>query len=374
MQIDRAGPIAERLRDRGYRTAAFVANQVLDFANFRRGHDDVTVLRRAARADVRMHNGFVARTFETYGAALNRAVFAWLHGSPRRPLYIYAHYMDTHYPYNATGFPVSRRVNRLGWYAVECAHQAGAGAVVINSDHEAVPLDEALRLYEEMYDSGAAAFDRALGALLEGLRARGMLDDALLVVTADHGEEFLDNEEVPRRTMCHNGPLTRPQTHVPLLVREFGARTLEPATVREVCSNRSVINAVVAAAAAPDDAAGDPVMEALRYGRAPRFVVTSAIECSGDKVSPIEPQRENELAARIDLGDGAYYKLVRDDLEGAYRECVLQRGRVVERKVAGSTRALARRNLDGRKNSGAFDPATANARTIQNLKAVGYLQ
>jgi arylsulfatase A-like enzyme len=44
--------------------------------------------------------------------------------------------------------------------------------------------------------------DRCVGSLLDGLRARGLYDDALIVVTADHGETLYEE-----------------QLHVPLIIK-----------------------------------------------------------------------------------------------------------------------------------------------------------
>jgi len=43
------------------------------------------------------------------------------------------------------------------------------------------------------YDAEIAGVDRQLGRLVDGLEARGILEDALLVVTASHGVEFLEH-------------------------------------------------------------------------------------------------------------------------------------------------------------------------------------
>jgi arylsulfatase A-like enzyme len=50
-------------------------------------------------------------------------------------------------------------------------------------------VDELLRLY----DTEIAATDRAVGRLVDHVRRKLGRDDAVVVVTADHGEEFLDH-------------------------------------------------------------------------------------------------------------------------------------------------------------------------------------
>ena len=43
------------------------------------------------------------------------------------------------------------------------------------------------------YDAGVARIDNALGRLFRELERRGLYDDALIVVTSDHGESFFEH-------------------------------------------------------------------------------------------------------------------------------------------------------------------------------------
>jgi arylsulfatase A-like enzyme len=53
--------------------------------------------------------------------------------------------------------------------------------------------DEHRRFIASLYDGGVAYTDAMLGALLDLLEARNLLEDALVVVLADHGEEFQEH-------------------------------------------------------------------------------------------------------------------------------------------------------------------------------------
>jgi arylsulfatase A-like enzyme len=52
---------------------------------------------------------------------------------------------------------------------------------------------EELRYIEHLYDAGIAWTDSQIGALFAALAERGRLDRAIVVVTADHGEEFQEH-------------------------------------------------------------------------------------------------------------------------------------------------------------------------------------
>lgn len=64
------------------------------------------------------------------------------------------------------------------------------------------------------YQSEVAFVDRSIGAFLDGLKKRGLYDDALVVVTADHGEEILD-----RGWIGHTVTLHEELVRVPCIVR-----------------------------------------------------------------------------------------------------------------------------------------------------------
>src|SRR6185503_19986506 len=75
------------------------------------------------------------------------------------------------------------------------------------------------------YDAEVADVDRCLGELVDGLAARGLLDGTLLVVTASHGEEFLEHGYVGSGWTLFEEVL-----RVPLVV--YAPGRLEPGRVR----------------------------------------------------------------------------------------------------------------------------------------------
>lgn len=67
------------------------------------------------------------------------------------------------------------------------------------------------------YDDGVTWVDRGLGALFDELRAAGLLDSTLVVVTADHGEAFLEHGR-----LGHGDTLYDELLRVPLIARAPG--------------------------------------------------------------------------------------------------------------------------------------------------------
>ena len=70
-------------------------------------------------------------------------------------------------------------------------------------------------LYELLYARGVERADRAVGSLIDGLKAADRYDDALIVFLADHGEGFRE-----RALWYDHGTSAHiEQTHVPLIIK-----------------------------------------------------------------------------------------------------------------------------------------------------------
>ena len=98
------------------------------------------------------------------------------------------------------------------------------------------------------YDGEVAYADSIVGKFLDGLKAAGRYDGAIIAVTADHGEGLGDHGEEE-----HGVLLYREALHIPLLIRlprdESGGRRVK-ATVRQVDIAQTLL-----------DLAGTPVLQ-----------------------------------------------------------------------------------------------------------------
>ncbi len=162
--------LAGALRARGYATGAAVSAFVLRReTGIGEGFDFYDDVATAAGAKA------VAEVQRAGRETVARAL-AWVRGVPGRPLFLFVHLYEPHTP----------------WTPPE-AERARYGA---------------------SYEGEIAAADAALGVLLEGLRELGRYDDALVVLTSDHGEGLHDHGEPE-----HGILLYREALHVPLLVK-----------------------------------------------------------------------------------------------------------------------------------------------------------
>src|SRR5207247_87007 len=107
--------------------------------------------------------------------------------------------------------------------------------------HPNPPPALAERLHH-LYEGEVAYLDEHLGVLFDDLKRRGLYDRTLVVLTADHGEEFHEHGG-----WWHGTTLYDEQIHVPLIVKPPGAHAL--ARLRDELANSLDIAPTIVAAA-----------------------------------------------------------------------------------------------------------------------------
>ncbi|MFN8643960.1 MAG: sulfatase-like hydrolase/transferase, partial [Candidatus Binatia bacterium] len=129
---------------------------------------------------------------------------------------LYVHLIGPHDPYDPP-LEYVQRFREPGWDGRKGPTQPPAR--VQTGFDTAAPLSDAERsALIAQYDGAVAFADGQLGRLVEALRHNGQLDRTLLVVLADHGEEFYEHGN-----WRHGNQLYNEVVHVPLLFRMPGA-------------------------------------------------------------------------------------------------------------------------------------------------------
>lgn len=237
--------LPELLAREGYTTAAFLGSFALDrrfgfdqgFAHF---DDEFPLAVDGARYDQDQR-----RAEEVTDAAL-----AWIDRAEPEHAFLFVHYFDAHAPYDPPpGFApagVEPGIPARIEAAVRAQQVRAGGAalgqqavirdgltreLVCGADGEALAADRELAA---LYAGEIAYLDREVGRLVEGLRARGMLEDALVVVLADHGETFHEHGDF----WNHGLAVYETTAHVPLIVvgkgLAAGGRVSEPVSTIDV--------------------------------------------------------------------------------------------------------------------------------------------
>jgi len=141
---------------------------------------------------------------------------------------LYVQYWDPHAPYNRTDeeverfrggdlppFPTAEQIEtHREWDRWRSASDPDLARSLRYSDYDEVENREALGELLANYDAEIHYVDRQIGRLLDELRDRGVYEDALVVLTADHGEEFGEHGCYREHWSTHDGT-----QRVPLLVK-----------------------------------------------------------------------------------------------------------------------------------------------------------
>lgn len=214
---DNRWTLAEALRASGFRTAGFVDNLwITEKCNFPQGFD----LYDASAGEL-PHEDLDGGIRHVVPLALQ-----WLDSlAAAEPYFLFMHAFDVHGPYLPPK-PWSGR------FAPEHEGPNVAADVLVNSfggipsyisDGMAPGGDGPDELVTEpirsAYDEGIAAMDAALGEFFDDLRERDLFDEAVIVVTADHGESMDEHDY-----FFGHGVLYEQVVHIPLLIRLPGGK------------------------------------------------------------------------------------------------------------------------------------------------------
>jgi len=196
--------LPQTLQEAGYSTVAFCVNPLIHwdygydagFDAFYQGHEK--------------------------GEALNEKALTWLKTNAPQPFFIYLHYMDVHGPYCApekyrapflSGIPSpTDQAVRYG-QITEMLDQMETGKVYRREEQEYL---------RALYDGGINYTDWYIGELLAQLKQMGLYENTVIIVLADHGEEFWEHGG-----LGHGGQLYDELLRVPLIIKlpaAFGFR------------------------------------------------------------------------------------------------------------------------------------------------------
>jgi arylsulfatase A-like enzyme len=200
--------VAEYLVEQGYEAAAFFSNPWLTdgMSGMMRGFESEYV---ESRGDDRIHSLRGSQG----GRASNANIEAWLdRRSDDRPFLLFVNYLEAHLPYDPDtrirearlpDIPAADRITTT-W-----AYEFNAGLHPFND----VDWTRVRRLYE----GDASTSDALLGDLISMLKARGLYENAVIIVTSDHGENVGDHG-----LMDHQFGVFETLLAVPLVVRAPG--------------------------------------------------------------------------------------------------------------------------------------------------------
>jgi arylsulfatase A-like enzyme len=137
----------------------------------------------------------------------------------------------------------------------------------------------------DRYDAGIVYQDHEVAALLEALRTRGLLDQTIVVLTSDHGEQFGEHGITD-----HGNSLYLPLLHAPLVIR-YPGRVPAGVRVDDAVSLVDVPATILELAGEPGTLPGRSLADAWRGHAPPRSPVLSDVERAIGNTGPGPTQR-----------------------------------------------------------------------------------
>lgn len=204
----RPGPdtrfLAEYLRDRDYLCFAITDGGWLEPDRFGSGFRDFEYADRGLRANLEQARSFIEFLDDD------------------RPYFAFLHTYDVHCPYDPSP-PYGDAFASVGAEFIETEGRCG------NPDFNEAGVTPAQALHlSDRYDGGVRQASTELGDFFDFLEASGALEDTIVVLTSDHGEELGEHGQIG-----HERSLFRELLEVPLIVYVPGVepRSVDSGTV-----------------------------------------------------------------------------------------------------------------------------------------------
>lgn len=230
--------VAEVFRDAGYRTAGFVANEFYagPHTGLARGfqHYDADIvsarelLGSTMLGKVLMFPESMGRPSHDFvdrksGGTVTREFLSWVSSRGDRPFFAFLNYFDAHDPYEP---PAP--------YDTLFRDDEPPDRPLDLSNHPWLSEGEIEERVRD-YDASIAYLDTEIERLLDALRERGVLSSTAVIITSDHGEEFLE-----KGALYHGHTLYAAALHVPLVILgpdvPPGVRVAEPVSLRDLAA------------------------------------------------------------------------------------------------------------------------------------------
>lgn len=230
--------IAEILKNNGYATAAFHSNTYLSkFYGYGRGFDvfydnlpinlgesRYRMVRKFSRKFKSFHklcSNYLNATIFAYrrnawhlpyvsADIINKMAISWIKESKPSEFFMWLHYMDVHSPYMPPHECVKDINKVISKYQVLKANRYYNTA---NDNNTKKISKRHVNNLIDLYDAGIKYVDSAINSFINELETMGVLKETLVILTADHGEEFFEHGN-----LSHHSKLYDELIHVPLIM------------------------------------------------------------------------------------------------------------------------------------------------------------
>lgn len=346
---DQTYTLAERFSDSGYATGTFVSNgNASSIFGMTQGFQEVREV-------------FREKGYSGWGSDITNRFTQWLQTlKSGHPFFAYMHYREPHAPFNP---PESFKnhftnPNYVGYRdaSYEMRRKINMGEI------SATPADR--EYIEATYDENLRYGDYEVGRVLQKLKDMKLYDNTILIVTADHGEAFWEHN-----FQGHNSQLYEESVHIPFILKLSSKTDLHKKEVNNPIRTLDVYPTLVDLLQLSrrnwnvDGHSFIPYLVSDKSEDVPVFTQTIAEQAyswmEGNFKYIYHRHTNTEELYNLKTDPGERTDLIKTDpIQAAYLRSRLF-GWHAEKKTAGSRIKT--------------DNAVMDESTIQNLKALGYI-
>ncbi len=200
--------LAEILSNNGYYCVGFCCNPRLDQEHgFAQGfdiYDDYSVSMILQSLALGNEGTFDINKQRT-NALINDAAIRWLQNNTHKPFFMFVHYYDNHWDY----LPPSPYYNL---YDPDYDGPIDGTEIAREPLFSNPPGERDIQHIIALYDGEVKQTDNDLGEMLKVLKDRGILDNSIVIILGDHGEQFYEHGHT-----SHHGVFEE-LIHIPLAV------------------------------------------------------------------------------------------------------------------------------------------------------------
>lgn len=335
--------LSEALQSQGYGTAAVSPNPwITPEFGFDQGFEIF-----------RFHDRAKAEEINKHGIEI---IEGWK--SSNKPWFLYLHYLDPHDPYTPEGIYKEMFSGKLA--------------------KRAFNYPDKMQNMINRYDGEIRYLDDQLGKLFEYLKGAGLYEDLMIVVVADHGEQFMEHGN-----HRHGFQLYDEELFVPLFIRT-GAKSDQGRVVEHTVSTVDIVPTVLERVGLPIPAGmpGSSLLSSEGLGK--RRGVLSQIRRRYDQRAITNP-RGMRLILSIPFDDKDTAEVVESKWRTPRVEGVYDRVRDplgfapltdpgLEASLRTSFDALYQASASNQVQAEALPQKGVSNETLEKLKSMGYLQ
>jgi arylsulfatase A-like enzyme len=264
--------ISEVVKKGGFATAGFHSNPYLcSFFGWNRGWD---VFYDSMQDQVTDMVPYIA------GDKINNKASTWLNSHTKqsgyKPFFLWVHYMDAHEPY----VPDQKYIDRID-PSIKLSKQEMFSmfkAVVLPRDISDPTKVELLR---KLYCAHVIQVDEYAKEFFDNLESLGLLDNTIIIITSDHGDEFSEHF-----SLSHDGKMYSELLSVPLII--YDPERTENQRVDTYVSGADISPTIanLFGLEIPDNFHGQPLLPVKNYE--PKGCFGEAIGKLAHKVKPTD--------------------------------------------------------------------------------------